>query len=903
MSQQSTARRSSSDWRDDVRRRLSPLGTRPEREMEIVEEIASQLEAAYIAALSRGAPEADAVEAAAREVPDWDALAADLRRVERPHAEHTAPDATAGGMMSGLAQDVRYAVRSLRRAPGFAAIAIVTLALGIAAAALVFSLADGILIKPLPIADPDRVVLARELTRSGDEMSLSWPNFQDWQARARSFESLAAWRGLPANLTGTGRPRRIMVRQVTWNLFHVMGVTPALGRPLATSDDQPGVERVCLISHGFWLREFGGDPNAIGRRIVLDEVPVTVVGVLPPDFTIAREEDAFLPFGNFLTPGSFMHGRGNHFGLAAIGRLRGGVTVDEARAEVATIAGQLAEEYPATNSGQSGTARLLTDVLVSQARPMLLVLLAAVAAVLLIACVNLANLLLARASSRAQEMAVRRSLGANRWRIVRQLVTESLLVGISGGVLGIGLAWLAFEGVVSLMPTDQPRLHTVGLDARVIGVAVLASLATGLLFGLAPAAQAAMERGTTLLRGARVTGAADTRTGARRLLLFGEVALALVLVSGAGLMVRTMANLAAVDPGFDHARVVSAQVSLPSNRYDPDRRRAFVDAVVDRLRALPGASNAAFTYSLPVAGSNWNSVFIVDGQPVPERANLPSAAWTPVSPSYFDTMGVRLVRGRLFDPADAQGASRVAVVNESFARRFWPGGSAVGGRIKQGWPEDKTPWREVVGVVTDVKTSGIDQDVAIQAYLPFAQEAQTFGSFVVRTAGDPAALRAAIEPAIQEVDPNLPVYDVRTMDEVIGVGLGRQRLTMVLLMGFSALALVIAGVGVFGVTAYAVAQRRHEMGVRLALGASPRGILSLVVREELGACVAGVVAGVAGALLLATTIESLLFGVAARDPVTLGVAAVLLLGVTAVASYLPARSVMRIDPAQVLRME
>jgi putative ABC transport system permease protein len=577
--------------------------------------------------------------------------------------------------------------------------------------------------------------------------------------------------------------------------------------------------------------------------------------------------------------------------------------VSEASAEVAAIAGQLAQEYPATNSGQGGLARPLTDVLVSQARPMLLVLLLAVAAVLLIACVNLANLLLARASSRAQEMAVRRSLGAARWRIVRQLVTESLLVGLAGGVAGLALAWMAFEGVVSLMPADQPRLHTVGLDFRVIGVAILASLATGLAFGLAPALQAATGRGVSLLRSARVTGTAETRTVTRRLLLFGEVALALVLVSGAGLMVRTMANLSAVDPGFEHGRVVSAQISLPTGRYDPDRRRAFVDAVIDRLRALPGAANAAFTNSLPVAGSNWNSVFIVEGQPVPERANIPSAAWTPVSPSYFDTMGVRLLGGRLFNAADGQGASRVAVVNESFARRFWPDGNAIGGRIKQGWPEDKTPWREVIGVVSDVKTSGIDRDAAIQAYLPFAQEAPAFGSFVVRTAGNPAALSAAIEPAIQEVDPNLPVYDVRTMDEVIGVGLGRQRLTMVLLMGFSALALVIAAVGVFGVTAYAVAQRRHEMGVRLALGASQRGILSLVVRDELAACAAGVAAGAVGALLLSSTIESLLFGVPARDPVTLAIAAALLLVVTAIACYLPARAVTRIDPMQVLRIE
>ncbi len=903
------------DWRRYVRDRLPPLDIPAEREIEIVDELALQLEAAYEAGLARGLTEGDAHAQADREVPDWAALATTLVRIEQPFTSRVpltralSTDAlvigvSRGGIMAGLTQDIRYAVRALRRAPGFATIAIITLALGIGATTIVYSLVDGILLKPLPIVEPDRVVMARELSSAGEEFSVSWPNFVDWRDRSTSFENLAVWRGIPANLTGTDRPRRLMIRQVSWNLFDVLGVRPILGRGLTQADDQPGVERVGLVSYGFWQRELGGNAAAMGRRIMLDESPVTVVGVLPADFTVARQEDVFLPLGNFLTPGHFMLDRGNHNGLAAVGRLAPGVTVESARAELATIASQLRQEYPATAvGGQSATVRPLFEVLVSTARPMLSVLLGAVLAMLLIACVNLANLLLARSSGRAQELAVRRALGAAGWRIGRQLLTESVLIGVCGGIAGALLAWAGFGAIVALLPSDQPRVHMVALDMRVMAFAAAVSVLTGILFGLLPAWHAATGRSLSLLRSARVSGVFSTRNTTRRVLLLAEVALALVLLAGAGLMIRTMGNLMAIDPGFEPDGVISAQISLPSSRYTADRRRLFYDATVERARSIPGVVNAAFTISLPVQGSNWNSVFVVGDRPAPSRADLSSAAFTTVTPNYHETMRIQLLRGRLLHDSDGPQSQTVAVVNESFAQRFWPAGDAVGQRLKQGWPESDTPWREIVGVVRDVKTDGVDLPSDLQVYLPLAQESATSIALVARTDGNAAALSTAIETAIHEIDPNLPVYDVRTLDEVIGRGVGQQRLTMVFLLGFAALALVMAAVGVFGVTAYAVSQRTHELGVRMALGADRATVLRLVMREELAMCIVGIAVGVAGALALTSVLQTLLYGVAPRDPATLAFVSMVLLGVTSLAGYLPARRATRIDPVTALRVE
>ena len=804
--------------------------------------------------------------------------------------------------MAGLIQDIRYALRALRRAPGFTAVSVVTLALGIAATTIVYSIVDGILLRPLPIADPERVMVAREALDGGD-MSFSVPNYFDFRARQTSFSQFAAWRGLTANLTGIAEPRRLNVRHVTSDLLSTLGVKVILGRDFTPDDDKFGVDRTAIVSYAFWQRELGGTPAAIGRSINLDESPVTVIGVLPPEFTVARAEDVFLPFGTYNDPKNGMYaGRGNHFGLAAVARLKPGVAPETANAEMVAIARQLEQEHPNTNSGNTASARPLFETLIGSARPMLFVLFGAVLTMLLIACVNLANLMLSRAAGRTQEMAVRRSLGAARWRIARQMLTESLLLAIFGGIAGVALAYAGFEALVALLPPNQPRIHTISIDLRVLSMAAAASIGTGVLFGLMPAIHAATGKSMTLLRSSRVTGTANAGAGTRRTLMLAEVALALVLVTGAGLMLRTMSNLAAIDTGLEHQRIVTAQFNLPA-RYTTEKRLLFLDQSLERLRAIPGVTRAAYTYSIPVAGSNWNSIFIVEGQPVPERSQLPSSAWIPASQDYLETTGTRLIRGRWFDNRDAQNAPEVVVVNETFARRFFGTNDPIGARVKQGWPEDKAPWRQIVGVVNDVRMNSLQGDPTLQAYLPVTQTGQRSGAFVVRTDSNPATLGRSIEAAIREIDPNLPLFNVQTMNEIIDASIGNERLTMVLLIGFAALALLMAAVGVFGVTSYSVSQRTHELGIRMALGANRGSVLALVLRQEMGACLLGIVAGVIGALFMASLLESLLFGVTSRDSVTLSIAAVVLLAVTAIACVIPAQRATRVDPVTALRLE
>jgi putative ABC transport system permease protein len=889
------------DWRAHVRARLPRLAVSAEREIEIVDELAAQLEASYDRARREGGDHTAAMARAGAEVPDWRALARKIEGIESRYTPPPVPGVAAGGIMTGLVQDIRHAARSLRRAPGFTAVAIVTLALGIAATTIVYSLVDAILLRPLPIQDPDRVVLMRETFR-GEENSISWPNFLDIQARATSFEQLAVWRGYQPNLTGIGEPRRIMGRQVTSGLFSVLGVRPVLGRDFTAADDRFGADRTCLVSFGFWKRELGGEASAIGKTIQLDEVPTTVIGVLPAGFTVARQEDIFLPFSTYLTPDSFYFGRGNHNGLAGIGRLKPGVSVESANAEVDALAHQLEVEHPETNSGNGGIVRPLMDVLVSGAKPMLYVLLGAVASMLLIACVNLANLLLSRAAGRAQEMAVRQSLGAARWRLARQMLTESLMLAFAGGAAGVVLAYAGFNAVVAIMPASQPRIHTVSLDLRVLWVSAAVSVATGLLFGFMPALHAATGRAMLLMRNARVTGATQTSALTRRSLLFAEVALALVLVAGAGLMLRSVHNLLAVDTGVDADRVIAGTFSLP-NRYTPDTRAIFVDQVVARLRGIPGVRNAAYVHSLPVAPSQWHTVFIVEGQPVPERKDLPESGWIPATAGYFDTMGIRLIKGRGLDDSDSDKAAPVIVVNERFEKRFFPNGDALGNMVKQGWPENTQPWRRIVGVVNDVRVDGLEGAPPLQMYLPNAQMSQGYGTFVARTDGNPQQIGRALEAAVHEIDPNLPVYDVRTIPQIMESSIGNQRMTMMLLMGFAVLSLIMAAIGVFGVTAYSVSLRTHEVGVRMALGAHPSSVLRLILRQEMLACVLGVVAGVIGALLLSSLLRSLLFNVAPRDAATLTLATIVLLVVTSIACYLPARRATRVDPVRALRSE
>jgi putative ABC transport system permease protein len=903
------------DWRDYVRAKLADLDMAAERHAEIVEELAEQLASAYRAALAEGLPEPRARERAEAEVDDWNRLARELERIERPLAgrlpDSLRPSAGApalpiegGGPLTGFLRDLRQALRALRRSPGYAAIAVSTLALGIGATALVYSLVDGVLLRPLPIRDPGRVVLLRESQNNVGEMSVSWPDYVDFRAQAASYSAMGAMEPIGVTLTGVERPERLQGRRITAGVLGALGVAPELGRGFLPADDRPGADPVCIVSYRFWHDRLGARAAALRSIVRFDGQPYTLVGVLPRRFAIGRGEDVFLPLGLVLGPGSSLLERQNHQGLSVVARLRPGVTLARARAEAQTIYARIAAENPKTNSGDSARLLGITEAMVGQVRPMLWVLLAAVSGLLAIGCANLANLQLARAAAHEQEAAVRRTLGATRWRLVRQQLTESLVIALAGGALGAGLAYLSLATVLSLLPTQFPRVYDVAIDGRVLVAALAISIASGLAFGAAPALFASSHTDPSLLNGVRVSGRGALRSRTRRLLLLSEVALAVVLLAGAGLMARTMARLARVDPGFRGDHLLTAWLPLDARRYDDDRVRLFFDRAEARLRSIPGVTDAGFAGSLPTEGAGWISVFVVEGRTPPPLSEVPSVTLVPASPSYLPTLGVPVLSGRNISPGDRDGTPRVAVVSEGFARRFFPHASPIGHRFKQGWTLDSpAPWVEIVGVAGDVLTDGLDRPLTPAVYLSNRQFADTTNAVVVRTAGDPARIEAEFRAAIHELDPDLPVVDLRPLDAIAAESLGSKRLTTLLLSGFAALALLLAAIGVFGVTAYTVSRRTHEFGIRMALGADRRQVLVYVLREGAEVAAAGVVLGLAATLALSGLMSSLLFQVPPRDPATLAVASVTVLAISCLACYLPARRATRVDPMTALRVE
>jgi putative ABC transport system permease protein len=838
------------------------------------------------------------------------------RRTRRPRA------------LDGWVVDVRSGVRSLLHARAFSAAAILTLALGIGAATAVFSVVDAVLVRPLPFADPSRIMWLSEaeLTTSATcgcwsatspSITIAWPDLQDWRAQLTSLTDLAAIRGQTFTLTGDA-PERVAGREVTATFFHVLGVRPALGRLFTEAEDRVGAPSLLVISDAFWRRYFGGDPAVLGRRLVVNGESSEVIGVLPAGFRYnSLTNDAFFTsLGRTATQDSGLLDRGNHNGLSAVGRLKPGVTVAAARAELLTLAAALRRAYPNTNATVDGQLMPVADRLANGVAPTLETVFGAVTFLLLLAAINVAGLLVARSVSRRRELAVRAALGCGRWRLIRQLLAESGLLALAGGAVGLVVAMILIRLLVAASPPGVPRLDEVRLDAGVWLFTLAASvLAAGLLAAF-PAVQSSGVGGQHIL----IRAARDDRSGAgprvRRVLMVVEVALAVILVTGSALTIRTMRALTTVDPGFDPSHLltvrlypadVSPSLFLTSSTAR-ERLSSFYDLVQTRVRALPGVGNAAFTYAVPIDGTQWGSIFIVSGQPVPARAALPSASMVPATAGYFETLGVPLLAGRLFSAVDSSTSSPVAIVNESFARRFWPTGSAIGKRVKQGWPEDAGPgypWREIVGVVGDVKLDGVDATTPLQVYMPIAQHVVDSGVLVVRTAVAPAALTTALRAVINEVDPRLPVDQVQTMDEMMGSAIVRQRLTMLMLTGFAGLALGLACIGLYGVVSHGVTERTREIGVRLALGATGRQVKALFVGQGLLTTVVGLVIGSALGLTLARFVESqgLLFRVTARDPIAFGAAILTILLVSCGASYLPARRASRVDPTVTLRGE
>jgi len=805
-------------------------------------------------------------------------------------------------MIESVFYDVKHAIRSYAKAPAFTLAIIATLGLGIGASTAIFSLVHGILLEPLPLPDSDRLAYVNEINRRGQTMSTSWPNYLDWRVRQHSFEVLAVSREEPLTLTGVDHARRIRARRVTANFFPALHVAPAFGRSLTDDDDKANAAPVALVTDGFWRTTLGGDPSAVGRILQLDQTPYTIVGVLPAGFEYLRPYDLFVSIGPVLRAGSLLD-RGNHNGLYALGRLRDGITIEAADREIRALAEDLQREYPGTNTGVNAMAVPLKERLVQDIRPTLLALLGAVGFLLLIACVNVANLLIARGAARRHELAVRAALGGGRLRLVRQLLVESTVVCIAGGAAGVAVAALLLQALVAAAPAGTPRIEAVSLDRAALLFALGAAGLCGLAFGAFPALQSSSVGSQDALVRGRAAGFSAGSHRLRRGLIVVESALALMLLAGAGLMIRTVQELVRTDPGFRPDHVITTQFTLAGAQWTDDRLRAFYADAVDRLRAIPGVSAAALAFVLPIDGSQWNSVFIAGDKPVPDRAHLPNAAFTPVTGGFFETLGMRMVRGRTFSEHDTAGSPMVTVVNETLANRLWPGEDAIGKRLKQGWPEDKSPWREVVGVVADTKFNGLLNETPLQAFLPLAQETMRGLAIAARTSVDPGSIAPAIESVLHQVDKDLPLFQTRTMDAVLSASIARQRMSRIVFVTFAVVALVLAAVGLYGVVAQGVTERTHEIGVRMALGAQRGSVIGMVVRQGFAMALVGSAIGVAGAVALSRWIQGLLFNVTATDPVTFGVVVAVLLAVGAAACLVPAWTASRVDPIQALRTE
>jgi putative ABC transport system permease protein len=800
-------------------------------------------------------------------------------------------------MMDALRHDLRYAVRQLVRSPGFTAVAVLTLGLGIGANTAIFSAVDGVLLRPLPYPDPDRI-----LTIWGHHVSIgretaSLPDFLDWR-QARSFSGMAAWASTAFTVTGTGEPKVVSGAVVTPNYFRVLGVPIPMGRDFR-DEEARGAARVVLLSQGYWQRAYGARRDVVGRQITLGGVPYTIVGVGAHGLALPTQVDIWAPLRTDTTLG-----RRSDF-LQVIGRLAPGATPETARAELTTIARRLEAEYPATNAGWGVELIGLQERIAGEIRPALLVFLGAVALVLLIACANVANLMLVRVAARERELTIRTALGASRRRLVRQLLTESALLALAGGVVGLGLAAWGVDALRAVEPGTLPRMQEVGLDARALAFALALSVVTGLIFGTVPAVRAlGVDLHGRLAEGGRALSGARSAARTRTALVLAEVALASVLLVGAALLLRSFVGLQQVDPGVAVEGILTARVTLPRSGYDASARQvAFADALLDRARALPGVNSAALGTGAPVDDGLPYWAFAVDGvdQPAPEVVQ--DAVVYQTTPEYFHTFGMPLIRGRLFEEADRADRTPVAVVSEGLAQRYWPGRDPVGSRITFDDPSDSAAWMSIVGVVGDVRQGGAVSPAYPQIYVPFAQLPDRSIVVSLRSGGNPLALVAPLKRALAGVDPTLALSQVVTMEQRVASALARPRINALLLAAFAATALVLAALGIYGVIAYTVVQRTRELGIRVALGASAEAVLGMVMRQGMRPVLIGLALGLAAAAIGSRVLRSLLYGVSETDLATYAGVAVFLALVAVAASYLPARRAARSDPVQALRSE
>ncbi|HEY6938339.1 MAG TPA: ABC transporter permease [Terriglobales bacterium] len=811
--------------------------------------------------------------------------------------------------METLLQDVRYGIRMLRKSPGFTSVALLVLTVGIGANVAIFSVVNTVLLRPLPYHDPARLVMLWEsLPGIGyGQLGTSSGEYLDYRDRNRVFSGIAGYKNDTANLTGSGQPERIHLTQATANLFSVLGVQPSIGRTYTAEEDRPGAGKVAVLSYGLWKRRYGGDRNILGRAVDLDGQPYTVIGVMPASFQFPFSTLPYSEQAELWVPVAFTRDeitdRVREFGTFTVGRLKPGVSLQQAQEDVTRVAAEFQKQYPQVYSGNiyvKPAVRSLAADIVGNVRPMLLVLLGAVGFVLLIACANLANLLLARATARAREMAVRAALGASQTRLLRQFLTESLLLAGAGGALGLFAAFWLVRLLVAFGPEQVPRLHDVTIDPAVLAFAVAVSVLTGILFGIAPAWRASGGELQPALKEATArAGASRKKLRLRNGLVVLETACSLLLLVGAGLLVNSFIRVLRVPPGFNPNGVLIARTQFDDTRYPKAEFCGVAEReIIARLRRLPGVESAGFVTNLPLADPRGIG-FRIEGGPANEFHNADNAL---VSEGYFQAMGIPLLRGRGFREQDTASTPLVAVINQTLARTYFSGADPVGKRLLWG---DRAPFT-IVGIAGDVKFSALDADVAPMIYMSNFQVSSGVSRhavFVVRTAGDPASLASTASRTIWSVDKDLPVFGVTTMNEVLAASVAQRRFSMSLLGGFAVLALLMAAIGLYGVLSYSVSQRMHEMGLRMALGANARDLMRLVVGQGIRVVLAGVIAGLLASFAATRLLAGMLFGVSPLDPFTFATVAGVLVAAALLASFVPARRATRVDPMVARRYE
>ena len=813
-------------------------------------------------------------------------------------------------------QDLRFALRALRKHPGTTLIIVLALALGIGANTAIFSLVNAVMIRPLPYKEPGRLVAIWQTAheRGMDRIPAAVGDFYYWKEHGDLFEDVALFRDNTFNVVGDGDPESVEALQVTSNFLDLLGVKVAVGRSFRPGEDRPGAEQVAILSDGFWRRRYGGDRGLIGRRITLDDEAYTVVGILPPGQRMpgVGTYEIFVP-AQFSNEDRQIQLR---FGYSVIGRLKPGVSEEQARAQLASMAKQLEESYPNVRKGIGTGLGFLHEDVIRGVRPALLILLVAVAFVLLIACANAANLLLARAIGRSREVAVRSALGAGRMRLVRQFLTESVVLSLAGGALGLVVAVILIPLLTSLSPGNLPQLENVGLDPSVLLFTLGVALVIGIVFGMTPALHASqVSFGETLKEGSRgvVGGRGSHRL--RSLLVAAEVALAMILLIGAGLMMRSLLQLQRVDPGFRPDHLLIFDLSLPSAKYpEASQQKIFYQQVVDRLAELPNVKSVGAVSDLPFSQSVSKRLFTIEGRQARTMADVPASDYREVSPEYHRTMEIRSVKGRGFEPQDRSGSLPVVLVNETMARSFFPGEEAVGRKIRFGAPENieppegdagPAPWLTIVGVVADIRNVGLNQAPEPEIYTLHQQveSPQSSMSIVVRTAADPARSAQAVREAVWKVDPNLPISNLGTMEDSMAESTSQTRFTFLLLAFFGVTALTLAIIGIYGVMSYFVDQRTHEIGLRLALGANRGDILKMIVRQGIALATVGVVVGLAAAFALSRFMASQLFEISSHDPFTFAGISLVLILVAFLASTVPVRRATRVEPMTALRLD